>query len=210
MTSKHKKLNLKHLSYYGYIQEDKPDFKVPGPVPEDFTFNTPIGIVQDRHHNLWVCDTGNNRIVIFDKDLETIHHIMTQPGTGKTEAEKTPFLMPFHVCPHPEKNLMFLTDMGNTRIVVFSYDKTNVNYAYSFGYKGDGINSESLDPLEDPNGITLVEEAEGKFFVYVCDEFFHTENDSRNRCVKFTEQGEFVEQFKTIVDPTTGKEHDLI
>ncbi|MCP3940091.1 MAG: hypothetical protein GY710_01225 [Desulfobacteraceae bacterium] len=207
MVTKKKLLKMKHFAYYGAIQKEDGGFK--GPVPEDFTLNTPVGIAQDKFNNVWVCDTGNNRIVIFDKELKIIHHIMNSPGTGGTKTQKTPFLMPFHLCPHPEKNLMFLTDMGNARIIVFSYDKKKVSFAYSFGYKDDAINKNSFDPLEDPNGVTLIKEADGKFYVYVCDEFFHTKKDIRNRCVKFTEKGEFVEQFKTIVD-SEGKTHDLV
>jgi DNA-binding beta-propeller fold protein YncE len=178
-------------------------------VPPDFTFNTPVGIALDRYQNVWVCDTGNNRVIVFNKDLEWIHQILRYPGKGRAKAQKTPFLMPFHLCPHPEKDLMFLTDMGNARIVVLSYDNTSARYAYSFGYRNDGINDKTFHPLEDPNGITLVKDGKGGYAVYVCDEFYHTRKDQRNRCVRFTEEGKFVEQFKTVVDHR-GRRHDLL
>jgi DNA-binding beta-propeller fold protein YncE len=207
MTSQTQKLILKHETYYGAIETA--DQGVSGPIPETFTFNTPVGIVQDRRKDVWVCDTGNNRIVIFDQDLEVIRQILRFPGTGRSKAQKIPFLMPFHLCPHPDKDVMFVTDMGNARVVALSYDGNKAKYAYSFGYTGDGINDDNFAPLQDPNGITLVREKNGKYSVYVCDEFFHTRDDQRNRCVKFTEEGKFVEHFKTVVDHT-GKRHDLL
>ncbi len=207
MISKKSGLTLQHEGYYGVIEIN--DQKISGKVPENFTFNTPVGIAQDRHDNVWVCDTGNNRIVIFDRDLEKILQILRFPGTGRTKAQKIPFLMPFHLCPHPEKDVMFVTDMGNARVVALAYDGKKAKFAYSFGYEGDGINDETFMPLQDPNGVTLVKEKNGEYSIYVCDEFFHTKDDQRNRCVKFTEKGKFVEQFKTIVDPE-GKRHDLL
>jgi DNA-binding beta-propeller fold protein YncE len=207
MTKKKHLLKLVHETYYGALQSDDKGFS--GRIPETFTFNSPVGIAQDRHGNVWVCDTGNNRIVIFDKDLELIRQILRFPGTGKEKAEKTPFLMPFHLCPHPEKDVMFLTDMGNARVVALSYSATKTSYAYSFGYEGDGINDENFLPLQDPNGITLVKEKTGEYSIYVCDEFYHTRIDPRNRCVRFTEQGKFVEQFKSVIDHR-GKRHDLL
>jgi|GEM_PF-855580 len=207
MAGKIPKLTLQHESYYGAIETDDVGFS--GRVPENFTFNTPVGIAQDRHGYLWVCDTGNNRIVIFDRDLESIRQILRLPGRGRSKAQKTPFLMPFHLCPHPEKDVMFITDMGNARVVVLSYDEKKTSFAYSFGYAGDRINNKTFVPLQDPNGITLVKEKNGTYSVYVCDEFFHTKDDLRNRCVRFTEEGKFVEQFKSVVDHR-GKQHDLI
>ncbi len=207
MTSPTPGLTLKHETYYGAIDTDSPDFS--GPVPENFTFNTPVGIAQDRHHNLWVCDTGNNRVVIFDRELQSIRRILRFPGTGDPKAEKTPFLMPFHLCPHPEKDIMYLTDMGNARVVALCYDGTDIGCAASFGFRGDGINNATFQPLQDPNGITLVKENSGDYSIYVCDEFYHTKNDSRNRCVRFNEAGRCTQQFKSIVDDD-GNRHDLL
>lgn len=207
MTNKNRRLALKHESYYGAVATEDHGFS--GPISGTFTLNTPVGIALDRQDNVWVCDTGNNRIVIFDRDLSSIRRILRFPGSGRAKAQKTPFLMPFHLCPHPDKNVMFLTDMGNARVVALSYDQAKVGYAYSFGYQGDGINDDTFSPLQDPNGITLIREKNGEFSIWVCDEFFHTKDDQRNRCVKFTEKGKFVEQFKTIVDHR-GSRHDLI
>lgn len=45
--------------------------------------------------------------------------------------------------------------------------------------------------------------------MHVNDEFFHLPSDKlRNRCVRYTEEGEYVDEFRTVVDPN-GTEHDL-
>ena len=37
--------------------------------------NSPVGVCRDRSGNVWVCDTGNNRLLVFDGDLTTLRHV---------------------------------------------------------------------------------------------------------------------------------------
>ena len=193
-----------HIGCYGQL--DGLDEHYTGPVPEGFTLNTPVGVCMDKNRNLWVCDTGNSRVIIFDSGLENILHVLHGIGTKAGNNQKSRFLMPFHACQHPERNRMYITDLGNRRVVVFEYDERSVHFVNSFGSE-----SRDFDPLLVPNGIAIVKEmVEGqpKFYVWINDEFFHTKTDSRNRCVKFDEDGNYVTEFKSVVT-TGGKEYIL-
>lgn len=199
---------FKFRNYYGQITKAQDSYV--GKIPEDFTFNTLIGIVADHLGNVWVCDTGNNRLIIFDEDLKNIIQIIA--GIGEKN-ENPSFLLPFHIKPHPTKNQMYLTDMGRHRIVVFEYDASKKNYAsfvFAFGQKNDGINkSEKFLPLRDPNGLTFIQESNEEYVLYVTDEFFYTTDDNRNRCVKFSDEGEYLGEFRSIYEVKNKRSRDL-
>lgn len=178
----------------------EPDDSLQGKIREGFTLNSPVGITKDKDNRIWVCDTGNNRVLIFDIHLENIVQTLTC-------ADKIDFLLPFHVCDHPDKKKMFLTDMGNKRVVVFNYGgkKPYASYDYDFGDK----KQKGFLPLSDPNGITLVKEKKNGIAVYVADEFYNTQKEPLlNRVVKFDEMGNYLYQFNKVM---TGKDksHEL-
>ncbi|MCP4119642.1 MAG: hypothetical protein GY737_30430 [Desulfobacteraceae bacterium] len=213
-------MTIKHLKHYGNIA-----FKNetrPGPVPRDFTVNSPVGICLDNFRNLWLCDTGNNRILILDSDLSTILHIINSAPMGEEEVH---LLLPFHLCHHPKKQQMILTDMGNGRAIFFDYAKSGDGYRMkkirSFGYHGDGLtdygsegdsDSKLPSPLGDPNGITMVREEDGLLYIYINDEFQYSPEDPKqlNRCVRFTEDGKYDCHFRQVKDPGEKDVHDLI
>jgi DNA-binding beta-propeller fold protein YncE len=196
--------SFKHLCHYGELV--LPGTTESGELPDNFTMNSPVGVIRDNYNHVWVCDTGNSRILVFTADLNSLLHVidLTAIGTGQQKR----LMMPFHLCPHPDEDLMYATDMGNGRVVVFTYDEDTVDFRFAFGDADDGINGDAFVPLSDPNGITIVREASGEHFLYVCDEFFHTGKDVRSRCVKFTLGGKFVLQFRAVVDP--DHTHDLL
>ncbi len=178
----------------------EPDDSLQGKIDEEFTLNSPVGLTKDKNDRIWACDTGNNRVLIFDKHLENIIQTITR-------ADNVNFLLPFHVCDHPDEKKIFLTDMGNKRVVVFKYGgkKTYASYEYSFGDK----NQEGFLPLSDPNGITLVKEEDSEIAVYVADEFYNSEQEPLlNRVVKFDEKGNYLYQFNKI-RTSGGENHEL-
>ncbi|SFN40397.1 NHL repeat-containing protein [Formivibrio citricus] len=194
---------FQHVTLYGQTAQESPDFK--GPVPDNFTFNSPVGMCMDRQQHVWVCDTGNNRVLVLDKNLSRIIRVLTSPAAGGKGEGGVPFRMPFHVCPHPQKNLVFITDMGNSRVVVMEYADEQIDFAFAFGNQAD----DGGDPLQDPNGVTVVMQPDGKYNIHVNDEFFHTETEKlRNRCVRYDENGCYVDEFRTVIDPD-GSRHDL-
>lgn len=193
---------LSHLACYGEMARVGDD--VPGPVRPSLTLNSPVGVSMDRRGNVWVCDTGNNRLLIFDAGLTHLRHVLHAPADGQKGPGGVPFRMPFHLCPHPDLDRMFITDMGNSRVVVMDVDGDVPRFAGTIGDRAQG----AFTPLQDPNGITLVRQADGRCHVFVNDEFFHNASEPmRNRCVRFDEEGNYLSEFRTVV--VAGRRHDL-
>ncbi len=190
--------DIRFIKSFGARTE--PDDALQGKIGERFTLNSPVGIAKDKNDRIWVCDTGNNRVLLIDIHLDNIIQTIIR-------ADGIDFLLPFHVCDHPEEKKMFLTDMGNKRVVVFSYggEKPYATYEYAFGDK----KQKGFLPLSDPNGITLVKEEKNGVAVYVADEFYNTKQDPLlNRVVKFDEKGNYLYQFNQI-KTGKGKSHAL-
>jgi DNA-binding beta-propeller fold protein YncE len=205
---------IKHITHYGRATQGRQVLHRM-PLPADFTFNSPVGVEMDRLGQVWVCDTGNNRLVLLNADLNEIIAIFKMPSgdgssgsKGINSAATTPFRMPFHLASHPERNRMFITDMGNSRVVAMDYEEGGASFAFAFGMGAEG-KSTAYEPLQDPNGIVIVKVPKGGYNVFVNDEFFHTAKEpKRNRCVRFDENGGYISEFRTLIDPD-GSRHDL-
>lgn len=234
-TNKHSKITFS--SSFGISHEELgPTF--PQSVPEKFTLNSPVGISLDHKGNLWVCDVGNNRIVIFSPDLKKIISVIAclidnpQCADGNHQ-----LLMPFHVCPHPEKDWMYVSDLGHGRIVVFDYGKSlgggaKEHYAkcvkvFDDAQVIDDISVDNLDAMaaanrDNPgeykknhfNGIVLVADDEIGCCLYAADELYHRRHGApgsgldRGRIVRFSDEGAYLAQFQG-VQVLGGKLHDL-
>ncbi|MBK8918922.1 MAG: NHL repeat-containing protein [Betaproteobacteria bacterium] len=193
---------LRHVARFGTTAQ--PGDTLPGPVAPGMTLNSPVGVALDRAGNVWVCDTGNNRLLVFDASLSTLRHVLHAPESAAGGEAARAFRMPFHVCPHPEKNRVFVSDMGNSRIVVLDLADGAPRFAGALGNTAQ----KGFAPLQDPNGLTLVRGTKG-FELCVNDEFFHNAADPlRNRCVRFTEDGLYLGEFRSV--QVKGRRHDLL
>ncbi len=154
----------------------------------DVTLTSPVGVVQDEVGNVWLADTGNNRLLVFDPTLD---HVLAQVG-GRTDAS-VQLDLPFRLARHPTAKRLYVTDLGNERVVVLSYadgDPLSVSVETAFTAEG-GIH---------PNGITAYEYDDG-IRVFVADEFYRAEpTDLRSRIVVFDEAGEQLDSFQTVSD----------
>jgi len=194
---------FRYRTLYGQLASEPPGFH--GPVPTGFTFNSPVGVCMDRCRQVWVCDTGNNRIVVLDAALKKILTILECPQADHpAAAAQRPFHMPFHLCLHPRSNRIYITDMGNGRVVAMDYGPESFRFAAAFGDTWQG----KAAPLTDPNGIAITWRPEDGYTIHVNDEFFRDGDDKRSRCVRYDEAGRYRGEFRSVIDPQ-GVRHDL-
>lgn len=92
----------------------------------DGRLRKPSGIVLDRHGRVYVADTGNNRIAVYDPYGAFIRAL----GTGALNQPEGVDV--------DELGRVFVADTGNNRIVIFSEEGSVL---LTFGSKGNGPGS---------------------------------------------------------------------
>lgn len=85
-------------------------------------FANPQDICVAPDGDLYIADTGNNRIVVVDGETQTVSHILTSFDNNGTEDT---FNAPYGVCVS-ENNQLYIADKENQRIVVLELDGTLV------------------------------------------------------------------------------------
>jgi DNA-binding beta-propeller fold protein YncE len=123
---------------------------------EDGLFNYPVGLTL-HGDQLFVADTGNDRIQILSKEGE---HIRSIGLLGKHETNKTGeplFKLPHDVCIIGKT--LYVTDLGNHRIQVLTLDGAHIRSLGSNGTKtGLFVNPRRL--MRGPSGLLLVTDQE--------------------------------------------------
>lgn len=190
---------LQYLTQYGQTAAVLPQ-NFPQAVSPQLTLNTPIGVCADRCQRVWVCDTSNNRVLIMNPALDTIELELRGPGAAAPSGENPQFIMPFHIAHHPTKQRIYLTDIGNSRVCIYEYSDTVIANCVACFRGGEN----GIEPLADPNGVTVLKEADGSYSVMIADEFFHYPGELTNRIVRFSEDGISLSQFQNIVQ-TNGE-----
>jgi hypothetical protein len=111
---------------------------------EDQLLNRPHGICANSRGDVYVADTGNQRIVRLFNPAHELHFVKAigSEGTGKGQ-----FRSPYQVALDNMGNL-FVSDSGNHRIQVF--DRNN---EFKFAFEGDGF-------LNGPTGISVTDSLE--------------------------------------------------
>lgn len=83
---------------------------------------TPQDICKDASGNIYIADTGNNRIVVLNKDLKIVTDVIDSfDNNGTTDT----FNQPYGVCVSADGNL-YVADSQNKRVVELSRDHTLV------------------------------------------------------------------------------------
>jgi DNA-binding beta-propeller fold protein YncE len=141
-------------------------------VPESLSsFWGPRGVAVDAQGNVLVADTGNKRIVIFDKDGNYI----TEFGTAGLDPGQ--FDEPVGVAVGPS-GTVYVTDTWNQRIQTFTPSEDGTSYFPTLQWDVNGWFGQSLDnkPLiaVDANENVFVTDPEGY------------------RIIEFTSDGQFV------------------
>lgn len=135
----------------------------------DRQFNSPQGIAVDTNGLVYVADTSNHRIQVFQSD-GTFVRKWGSSGTGDSQ-----FSSPSSISVGPT-GLVFVSDTGNHRIQIFQSDGTFVRKWGSSGTASSQFNS--------PNGIAV----DTNGIVYVVD-------SNNHRIQVFQSDGTFVRKW---------------
>ncbi len=135
----------------------------------DGQFQEPFGIAVDSFDNIYVTDTGNNRIQKFDSDG---NFILKFGGEGGGNGQ---FEEPLGVAVDSDDNI-YVGDSGNNRIQKFD---SNGNFILTFGTGGGGNGQ-----FEAPTGVAISSTDD----VYVVD-------SGNNRIQVFDSNGSFLLKF---------------
>jgi hypothetical protein len=90
------------------------DFEIDGMYKPSGTFKNPADIFIDKQFNIWIADTGNNRILKFDEDGTFLREYGTDENVGKLNAPEGIYIS--------DRNEIWVADRGNGRIVQFAQD----------------------------------------------------------------------------------------
>jgi len=108
---------------------------------------TPGGIAIDKENRLlYVADTGNDVVRVYDADSLKPVRVLGQPGKKHTLADPGTFSLPTNVAVDNEGDV-YITDTFNDRVQIFDGDG---NFVSMFGKNGDGPGQ-----FERPKGIAV-------------------------------------------------------
>lgn len=132
--------DIKSNSVYIYSMSGKKLLQLSAASTSDDLLNAPNAVTVDADQDIYVSDTGNARVVEFDKNGKFIRIINgTKNGTGNTK-----FVNPRGVGVLPDGTLLMVDNMTH---YVYGFDK-NGNQKFQFG----GIGSDN-DQFYLPNGL---------------------------------------------------------
>jgi hypothetical protein len=97
----------------------------------NYQFDAPRGIAFDHNGNLYIADTGNHRVQIYNNQFV---HVATLGVTGISGSDNTHFTNPFDVAVD-SNGYIYVTDEGNDRVQVFD---SNRQYVRTIGGGGTG------------------------------------------------------------------------
>ncbi|MCK4237308.1 MAG: NHL repeat-containing protein [Candidatus Krumholzibacteria bacterium] len=145
---------------------------VGGQGEELLKFNRPFSITGDRQGNIFIADTGNNRLMHLRYEDDELIAVKDIKGT-----EEEPLERPSGVC--LSGGLLYTADKGNDRIVVFETDGSIVD---RFTPEINGLK------LHRPYSIAVI--SEGDEWFYYRDNFLAVVDSLGKRLWKISTEGE--------------------
>ena len=134
-------------------------------------FFNPFGVAVDSNKNLYVADTDNNRIQVFDS-AGNFKFTFGSIGSGNSQ-----FFSPFSIAVDNSQNI-YVIDNGNNRVQVFD---SAGNFKFKFGSSGSGNGQ-----FSSPEGIGV----DSSQNIYVADMLNH-------RVQIFDSDGTFLAKYGT-------------
>ncbi|QPV61280.1 hypothetical protein I7X12_10910 [Halosimplex litoreum] len=149
---------------------------------------SPVGTAQDGENNVWIADSGHNRLLVVDDELERL--LATVGGVGTAPGR---FDLPMRLAHHPTDRAMYVADTGNGRLqrLEYEYDGATPRVTAAEAFAADGG--------FHPNGVVAHEYWDG-VRVIAADEFYREGGDLRSRLVVFDESGEQIRSIRTVGD----------
>ena len=140
-------------------------------------FDGPFG-VRYHNHQVYVCDSSNGRVQVFDSNLNFVRSFGTDDGPGQL---KKPWDIDFDT-----QGNIYVVDLDKSQVVVFS---ENGQYLRHFGQKGLGEGE-----LSQPRGMCVSGD-----YVYIAETggnwFVNALRYSWNSVSVFRTSGEFIHSF---------------
>lgn len=164
-------MGIEYKTHLGSVSHALPS--LPVSAAGNLSLNTPVGSCVDHFGRVWLADTAHNRLVIMDNDLQTVLQVFGSVGSGPDQ-----FNMPFRLLAHPDKQQIYVTDIGNYRVHILSYDEQTIVPLKTFGDTSDVA-------LKGPNGIVY---HQGR--LCVADEFYEGD-EGASRLVVFDDEGHY-------------------
>ena len=149
----------------------------PGKGPGQIKKARAIDFGPDGH--IYVADTGNNRVQVFDREGEYIHSF------GKQGSKTGQFKSPEGIAVNSKGNV-YVADSGNHRIQIFNSDGM---FFHSFGSKSKKVKDQTPQKKTFLNPTSLA--IDSKDNLYVVDQ-------ENNRIQVFDENGNFIHVFGTL------------
>ena len=111
---------------------------------------TPHGSATDAVGNVYVADTGNNRIVKFDVSGR---YVMSWGGLGSDDGK---FNQPWDVACDPSGTTVFVADTMNHRIQQFAVNGRQYSFVRKWGTKGgQDFTGTNAGEFNEPRGLAL-------------------------------------------------------
>ncbi|MBE7066444.1 MAG: hypothetical protein E7385_02715 [Ruminococcaceae bacterium] len=152
---------------------------IDNPTTETGKLKNPQDIFIDDDDNIYVVDTGNNRIVKYDSDY---NYVLEISGTGTYPEDMSALKNPKCVYVDSKSGTILVADSGNSRIV--EYTKYG-NLLYSFETPNSELLSE--DFVYQPMKVTK----DTRGYIYVCN------NGDYNGIMQLSADGEFRSYYGT-------------
>jgi len=161
----------------------------------------PGGVAIDRENRLlYVVDTGNDTVVVFDADSFKLLRNIGKPSRKHTATEPGSFSLPTNVAVDGEGDV-YVTDTFNNRVQIFDADGEFIS---QFGKNGDGPGQ-----FERPKGIAV--DGDGHIWVVDAAQDRVKVFDREGRLlIYFGEHGEYPGRFMGAYGIAIDKENRVV